>query len=176
MKGLLAFAVLLLCEGTSLAQEVSQIPFCEAITDLARWNGAMVEIRGVVEGRRGYWLSGRDCKAALAFEGLTFENIMALTDPKSDARLLVHRVDYVWDERNRQRFGNAVDEAVYTGRILRATVVGLLETRTPLTALARFRERVGYFGFGDQGVGPAQILVKEARDISLGAPVRSVPH
>jgi hypothetical protein len=169
MRVQLAFAALLLCGETAPAQEVRQVSFCEAIADLAHWNGVMVEIRGVVEGWGGYWLSGRDCKTALTFEGVTFENIIALTNPKTDPRLLIHKVDYVWDERSHENLRAAVDEAVYTRRVLRATVVGLLETRTPLTALARFRERVGYFGFGDQAVGPAQILVKEVRDISFGA-------
>jgi hypothetical protein len=162
---LAAVLIMVLQSEPLFAQEPSRVGVCDLFADSARWNGRMVEVRGVVETWSGYWLAGRDCDTKVRVGSVNFDNLIAPTDPALADRLALHKIAFTWDPASRNSLSEAAYYSTYLGQRLRATVVGLFETRTPKEALVNPRFPDQYFGFGDQGVAPAQIVVKDVKDI-----------
>lgn len=86
---------------------------------------------------------------------LTFPNVLELTDPQ--ARTALHKVDFQWDRRDRRRYADMINRVDRNREQINVTVIGLFETRIPLSRLV-FRGI--HAGFGHAGGAPGQILVK----------------
>lgn len=149
----------------AFAQEPTQVGLCDLFTDIEHWNGRMIEVRGIVEAWSGYWLSGRDCETRIKIGNVKYDNLVALINPKGAEKFVLHKVPYVWNAASWDKFQEAIYYAGFYGERIRMTVIGLFETRTPIEALVNSRFPDQYFGFGDQGVAPAEILVKDVKDI-----------
>ncbi len=155
---LLGLGVLVACliSSSLWAQRVVPVSLCDIFANLGRWDGQMVEVRGVIEPGSGYWLAGRDCSAATKVDNVSFANIIAMIDPKDFSDVAIHSVPYAWDQASRRSLYEAIYYARFRHERVRATIIGLYETQTPLREI----------GFGAQGLAPAQILVREVKDIA----------
>jgi hypothetical protein len=154
-----------LAPAALFGQEVSRVAICDVFANIERWNGQMVEVQGIIEAWSGYWLAGRNCETRIRIGNVRYENLIALINPKGAEKISLHKVPYVWDLTSWNKFQEAIYYAGFYSERVRMTVVGLYETRTPRDALVNSRFPDQYFGFGDQGVAPAQILVREVKDI-----------
>jgi hypothetical protein len=148
-------------------QTVQSVDICTLFRDPARWNGVMIRVQGAIvsgAGEGGPWLSGEQCSGQIEVKGEKFPNIIELADPRNNVGL--HAVNFQRDEAARDKFILLLEKIYGKREHLRATVIGLFETRTPLDDL--IHERPHYFnGFGDQGGAPAQILVKTMIDMAV---------
>ena len=172
MRNLISLCILMLGAHDRAAKEVT---VCDLLRSTSRYNGEMVQVNGTISTGGGLWLSERPCDQPLIVGGHVFPDWIALADP-DNRDLSLHRITFRWPEADRSelmRFlvpvGGWPDPRVMARnphgsiRKLRGTVIGLFETRSPLSRLInRFG---GPSGFGDQGEAPAQIIVK--RTINL---------
>jgi hypothetical protein len=158
---------------TALGQPSVQVAVCELLRDPSEWNGRLVQISADVEfdglPERGPSLSGRSCQTNISVNGLSFRNLIAITDPQRGI-LKVHTVEFEWDEGSRLEFRRLLQIVKPKTEHIRVTVVGLFETRSPLSDLVRVNrvhpdgQRLGLC------VGsalPAQILVKTVTSMRI---------
>jgi hypothetical protein len=157
---LLLFAVMQLSFG--------QVPvdLCELLKGMERWDGQVVRVTGILK------LSGpidgsdrlapQSCDAQVRVKGYTFPNDLALNlNPQSKTAL--HKVDYEWDERSRRRYSGAINRIDRDRQYIQLTVVGLFETRIPMTLLVNNKGTL--LGFGHMGASPGQILIRTIEEI-----------
>jgi len=162
------FALILVTHsGALLAQGTTVVGVCDIFADLDRWNGRMVELRGVIEPWGQYWISGRECGTKIKVGGLAFDNLIAFLNPSDADRLALHPVSFGWSLPSRRKLNEMAYYAMLLRRRIIATVVGLYETKLPIESLSSTRFPGQYSGFGDQGVGVAQIVIQDVRDIVL---------
>lgn len=162
----LALLAAVLCMRASAQQVTPENPFvvstCDLLGDMPKWNGRLIQVHG--DYRQGTLSLWADCPTRIIVKGHTFVNLIALADP-AELRLAVHRVDFTRDDRSWRRF----IEATYSASAhesLKMTVVGVFETRAIKEQLV-FDDGV-LFGFGEQNLAPAQVLVREIKDLTLG--------
>ena len=146
-------------------EEPQQTDVCAFFSDPLRWNGKLIRVSGELElghGEGGPWLSGRRCSAFIAAKGVKFPNLVELTNPNS--KLKLHNVVFRWDEASWNRFVMTLSQVDQDSEHITATVIGVFETRDPLSDLIQNgQER----GFGHLGGSPAQILVKTMPALSI---------
>ena len=154
-------SALLIFFGTvliAMAQNPAKVGLCDLLANPARWNGVMLETRGVITLSHGAWLDGtKTCRRPFVLDGITFDSLIALTDPQ-DRGLALHRVPYSWDHADWNGIVTMSLQSKPGLEDIVATVVGVFETRDPLSSLINLRLPGGKFGFGDQGIAPGQIL------------------
>jgi hypothetical protein len=150
---------------SSSAQSPSAVDICTLFEAPSNWNGKLVRIDATLKnghGEGGPWLSGENCKASIFIKGERFPNVLELVDPKSIFAL--HKVNYEWDEQSQEHYAAAVNRVDRKNEHIRLTVIGLFETREPLTDLIlKGRDN----GFGHQNGIPGQILVKTVTNILI---------
>ena len=144
--------------------EPERVQICDAFKQRDRWIGKMVEIRGVLESWAGMWLTGRDCPDHVVVDQAKFANLIALTDPQLKVLTRLH-VDFSWDAISRHKLSDVFYYARLLHERVTATVVGVFETDTRREAMVSQFDPTRGMAYGDQGVAPAQILVKEIKDI-----------
>lgn len=147
-------------------QVVQSVDICELFKVPSRWNGEMVSVRAVIEpgfGEGGPWLSGELCNAHVQVKGVTFANVIALRDPRSNSHRL-HSVDFQWDEGSKEQLNAVLSPLDWDRQQLRVTVVGLYETWERIGDLIQEGRPYLYNGFGEQNSAPAQILVRNIKD------------
>ena len=152
--------------STAAGQSPAQVTVCELLQDPSGWNGKFVQISADIDfdglPERGPSLFGRKCSTSILVKGLSFPNLIGIADPQSVVQR-VHVVEFEWDEGARGQFQSLLQTVNPKTEHIRATVVGLFETRTPFGDLVRINAvhpgglRVG---FGPGGALPAQVLVK----------------
>ena len=141
--------------------------FCDLLKNMEAWNGKLVQLHGVLK----IWTGGEEedppsprslrrpdsCNRLQQDSSgkLTFPNVLELTDPQ--ARTALHKVDFQWDRRDRRRYADMINRVDRNREQINVTVIGLFETRIPLSRLV-FRGI--HAGFGHAGGAPGQILVK----------------
>jgi hypothetical protein len=163
------------CIRAISAEEPKRVDLCVLFADPTRYDGVMISVRGeIVSGHRegGPWVSAEDCKNHIDVNGHRFANLIAMTGTQ-DKGLRLHAVSFTIDRAARDAYKGALRRVDRRTEIVRAIVIGLFETRVPLTALTPEN------GFGDQNGAPVQILVKtieaitvESRRSGLHAPDR----
>lgn len=164
----LAIFVLGLWSSYGLAQQdVGEKPMsvsiCELLGNMQKWNGRLVEVRG--RERRGILYLWDVCPTTIAVKGHSFQNVIALAKPMPGHRWwTVHQIPFQIDDPSWLRFISASYQ-VPGGRSLALTAVGLFETRLDDEQLVR-KDGVP-MGFGDQNLAPAQLVVKEIRDLEF---------
>ena len=123
----------------------------------------MVQIRGqmVTGGLPG--IKG-NCQTPITVAGVDFPDIIELTDPQD--RLALHKVDFHRDPASWNRLIPTWIRANHTSHRVEVVVEGMFETRLPIENLVDGRIHA-LRGFGDQARAPAQLLLKEVRDIKV---------
>lgn len=167
MKKILLFIAI---ARLSLGQEA--VDLCDLLKNLEAWNGKLVQVHGAMKiwsggGEGGAYLSPQVCDAQIRVTDFstipilenTFRNGLELTDPQD--RTAIHKVDFQWDKRNRQRYANTINRIDHDRQYIELTVVGMFETRVPLNRLV---SRGVQMGFGQAGYLPGQMLVKMIED------------
>jgi hypothetical protein len=148
--------------------EPIQVDVCDLLATPLRYNGVMVKVTGVIETGGGLWLTAK-CQKHVIAKGQVFPDLIAFADPTAPWAL--HSVDFRWDEADRDRLRSLTFVPLPPGTrpsihgvVIRmsGTVIGLFETRPPDQMIDKFSQLAG---FGDQGVAPAQILIKRTIDI-----------
>lgn len=159
---------LLACAVVSNGETPVSVNICELFANLSAWNGRLIRVEaslknaaaGYLEGE--FRLSGEHCKDHINVKGLSFPNLIVLTDPKS--KVAVHKADFEWDELGRELYWSAVNHVDRENEHIELTVTGIFETREPLEILAYQGRRLG---FGHLGSCPAQILVRTTTGITI---------
>ena len=96
-------------------------------------------------------------------------NIIQLAGPEAPVGL-VHRVDFAWEEINRREFQGWPMRADRKTEHVHGTIIGLFETRSPITDLVKFSSihpEGQILGFGPGNPAPAQIIVRSITDIRI---------
>ena len=148
----------------AFCQEPEKVAICDAFRQPERWIGKMIEIRGIIEPMGSVFLTGRDCRDHVVFGQARFENFINLADPK-DKRLTRLSVGYEWSPASWQALNYAIQYSRLYGERITATVIGMFETDTRKEAMVSKFDPTRGMAYGDQGVAPIQILVKELKDI-----------
>jgi hypothetical protein len=152
VSGVLTFLLYSATAAPSVAAPAESLSVCTLSRDFAAYRNKLVTVRGV------YFHGLRDACAAKCADGPwpSFLDLEGGTE------------DFIWapldaglrDAWKRAKAGQRVE--------LWVTVVGVLKTnarRSPLGPCDKIGS--GYFGFGHLGAFPAQIKVKEIRDVEL---------
>jgi hypothetical protein len=150
-------------------QTAKPIDVCALFADPVAFNGLMIRVRGTIltgAGEGGPWLSGEHCRSRISVKNHEFPNIIELADPEDKIQRL-HPVDFVWDEASLQQFESMLRRLNRKTEHLRVTVIGVFETRTPLSDLVQEKRPFPDNGFGHMNGSPAQILVKTMLDIQV---------
>jgi hypothetical protein len=128
----------------------------------------MVHVRGILErgdSEDGPWVGGQ-CRAHIEVAGRKFPDGILL-QASGNLGALMHPVDFNTDENalgEMQALWQRVDEKK---EHVIGTVVGVFETRTPLTELIQENRPFPWNGFGHLGGSPAQIIVKTITDMHI---------
>lgn len=146
-----------------------QVSLCDALNDMGRINGRLVQIRARLGAQGEMRLVEPQCERPVVVDGLKFPNWIALEEP--GFRGMLHKTVAI--SLNRPAFDRLTEIWVRANRMhesVSVTVIGLFETRTPLSWLVNKRgmkegENPGYLGFGGGGLAPAQIIVQDVTDI-----------
>jgi hypothetical protein len=157
-----------------LLQSPTDVPkgvdVCTLLSDPLRWNGKFVRVLGQLElgnFEGGPWLSGSKCSTKFKVEDVTFPNVIGLTAPSTkfyQVGFQLHHVDFQWDSTDWDRFNRALHQVDPETERVAVTVVGMFETRDPLSELVR---KGRTFGLGPAGDSPVQILVKTIPEIRI---------
>jgi len=150
----------------ALEQSPTQVSVCDLLRDPSEWNDRIVQVSADVDfdglPERSPSLSGRKCSTNIMVSGLSFPNLIVLTDPQLGV-LRVHNVDFEFDETAKSQFRRLLEIVRPKSEHIRVTVIGLFETRSPVGDLVRFNNvhpQGQRLGFGVGGVYPAQILLR----------------
>jgi hypothetical protein len=147
------------------AEAPKAVDVCALFAEPERWNGVLISVSANLvngHGEGGPWLSGEHCSTHIIVKREKFPNLLELVDPKS--RDALHKVDYKWDEDSWNQYYDLVNRVNRKSEHVRLTVIGVFETRSPLTDLVRDgRDN----GFGHLGGSPGQILVKTMTDLRI---------
>lgn len=139
-----------------------RVTVCELLANMQKWNGRLVEVEGTF--RSGTLYIWDSCPTAITVKGHTFQNVIALADP-SVRGVAVHKIPFQRDEASWARFIEATYSEALSGNSLVVTVVGVFETRLDVEQLIRGDGLP--WGFGEQNMAPAQLVVREVRDLKL---------
>lgn len=150
---------------------------CELLANPQAYDGLMIEVSGMISTGGGLWLSDGKCRSHITVGDYVFADIVALTDPQ-DRQFRLHPATFEWNKQDQDNLREALgqlrsalrpdDRLNVHGRVveIQGTVVGLFETRRPIQRLV---SRLGSpSGFGDQGIAPAQLLVKRTFHLGKG--------
>lgn len=149
------------------AEDVTtRVGVCNLLSDPAIWNGKLVEVRGQIIASNDYWIRGTECPDRIRAKGTVFIAGFVFADPQNK-KLTAHNVDFHWDLSTLGQLDSALTTAEKTKRHVWATIVGMFETRLPLTDLIDEKAPYKFRGFGHMGSAPGQILIKYLKDISI---------
>jgi len=151
--------------GLSSGQTPIAVNVCELFADPSAWNNKLVSLEGSLTAGGGESepaLSGKYCSVHIEVKGLSFRNVIELTEPGS--RFAVHRVSFEWDRDSRKAYRIAINSIDRHTEHVELTVIGVFETREPLDNLVRNGVRLG---FGHLNESPAQILAKTVTGIAV---------
>lgn len=143
---------------------------CDLFREPARWNGVLVQVSGVIDpgtgGEDGPLLVGKHCDARIVVKGRPFPNLVYLESPLN-RRNCLHPVEFEEDYASLRAYRALSRKAEPTRAGIFATIVGLFETRTPLTDLIQEDRPWNRYGFGHLGGSPVQIIVKTMTNMSI---------
>jgi len=165
------FSLFVVSTVTAFAQGPTLVKICDLFSDIEKWDGTFIRTTGDIETRQegGPWLSGRGCPTKIEVKGISFPNIIQLANPKAPVGLL-HHVDFVWEENNLGEFWGAQLQVNRKTEHIHGTIIGLFETRSPISDLVKFTSvhpEGQLLGFGPGGPAPAQIIVKSIIEVHI---------
>ena len=169
-KALAFFALLTGIAINSHAQRetITAISVCELLQNRLKYDGQMVEVRGLVEGsHEGAVLAAENCSGKIITEGFTWPNAIALVyDTSYDSP---HVVDFVPDRNQIDRVDREASRIArkHPHAKIALTYVGLFETRTNLGRAPNFAGKLVPAGFGHGGACPAQLVIKTKKDLRV---------
>lgn len=158
---MIRIGILLWTAHVLLAQDVTDVRLCDLVKDPSSFHGKMVRITGeILRGNmeNGPALIDRACADSIKIGDRSFGNVVILTSSwASDGDL---KVPFQWDSSEARLFeiGERIDPR--RERIV-GTVIGVFETRTPLTLL------LTRGGFGHLSGSSGQILVRTVTDVRV---------
>jgi hypothetical protein len=139
----------------------SVLSICALLMDPLTFNGKLVAVKGILRTYQGWWLYDDQCPSHITVEGLQFENTIAVIRPTDPAR--IHDVQFDTDEDSLAGVRKAFGEDSTIHPRVSATIVGVLETRAGLKLVSPVGSP---WGFGHLGAAPAQLLLKECREVT----------
>lgn len=148
------------------AEDVTKVGICSLLSDPGNWNGKLIEVRGQVIASNNFWIMGTECPDRIRAKGTVFIAGFVFADPQNK-KLSAHSVHYRWDLSTIGQLNSALATAPKTKGHVRATIVGMFETRLPLADLIDEKAPYKFRGFGHMGEAPGQILIKYLKDISI---------
>lgn len=148
--------------------EPIRVEACDLFRDPSAFNGKMVAASGVIQilpgsGETGPWLSTTACPVRISVKGFEYADTISITPPWYPPIFFDHKVDFTWDRTNYAELNALMKKMDARTEQIRATVVGLFETRVPtdLLVIATASHPEGQRnGYGHQNQDPAQIIVK----------------
>jgi len=157
----------LACGQTILAK----VTVCEVMADPLKYDGKMILLQGEISATdEGGWLIAGACPIPFVTGDHVWPNSIFLQGDPTDKHNL-HPVAFAFDYASEQRASATAKRLnqKYSGKKLRWTYVGLLETRRDWAPfLARYPNGSSrYIGFGHLSEAPAQLIVKAVQDVSL---------
>lgn len=111
-----------------------------------------------------YIEAGEDCLVKLDVKGVHFPNSIYIVSPSFPPIFFHHPIDFEWDQASWAAYNSAISKMDQKAEIIRATVVGLFESRVPINDLVYGGEPNG---FGHLNGHPAQIVVKTMIDLRI---------
>lgn len=146
----------------------ARLDSCELLREMPAFNGKMVAVTGIVQtpagrGEGGASLAAPDCPVKIVVKGFEFGNTIELTPPWYPPIFFDHKVDFNWDKKNFDALSELMHSFDAETQELRATVVGLFETRVPTESLVSIEPdhpEGRLQGYGHLNHSPAQIIVK----------------
>ena len=149
---------------------------CQIFEDIERWNGLMVELPVEIDGRKGFegeaWISGKECPTKLEWNGISFENTLALQYPMNK-HLILHNVEFSWDDESFQDWYQLLASFPPGPYVVHARLLGMIETRVPPSTLVikNVQHPQGLrSGFGHLGGHPGQVIVEKLSAITVVRP------
>jgi hypothetical protein len=169
-----AIALLAAADGQVIGDDVLSWPLvsvCQVLAAPQAFNGKVVRLRGaVMETDEGSFLSGeRLCPNVYKADGHRWLSLVARVDPGNPQRL--HDPHFAYDARSEAgpsaRY--VLLRKTHPDRCILWTEAGLFETRTDWST-SRITYPDGsskYAGFGNDGIAPAQLLLKSVVDVEV---------
>jgi hypothetical protein len=133
---------------------------CELLATPLAFNGKLVSVKGAIRTFQGLWLYDDQCPSKITVQGRSFDSLIAITYPNSILR--IHDVPFDTDDDSMALMSKAFGPSALRPRVF-ATFIGVFETRDDLKLVSRNGRSLG---FGDQGEAPAQLLLKECREVN----------
>lgn len=176
---LLASAAVLALATTSADSRVDSddvrswplVSVCQVLADPQTFDGKLIRLRGVVVGtdEGGFLGAPLQCSKAYKTGDHVWPSWVALTGPGSRQRL--HNPLFVYDPESEQvPFDKyRLLQKKYPDRCLLLTDAGLFETRADWSKSRAVYPNGSskYVGFGNDGVAPAQLLLKSVVDVEV---------
>jgi len=134
---------------------------CELLADPLSFDGKLVAVKGSLRAYQGWWLYDDQCQSKFTVQGHSFENLITVTSPTDLVR--VHDVPFDTDDDSVALVAKAFGGNTSTQPRVLATFVGVFETREELNLVSR---NGASRGFGHLGAAPAQLLLRECREVT----------
>lgn len=160
-------ARLILREATDISVALkppapAALSVCALLKNPLAMNGKLVAVTGTLRAYQGWWLYEDQCSSRISVEGHTFENVIAVARPTDPVR--IHDVPFDTDEDSLVSVTNAFGKDGTIHPRVSVTFVGLFETRADLKLISPVGSSRG---FGHLGAAPAQLLLKECREVNV---------
>ena len=147
------------------------VSVCQVLAGPQAFDGKMIRLRGVAAGtdEGGFLSATSQCSTVYKTGGYEWPRWVALTGPDNGQRL--HKPSFVYDAQSEKiPFGRyRLLQKRYPDRCLLLTDAGLFETRADWSkSRAVYPDGSSkYIGFGNDGVAPAQLLLKSVVDVEV---------
>ena len=173
MRVLLTFLVMAVALGQTRAADKEPVPtltVCEALANLEKYDGKMVQIRDRVYGTdEGASFVGESCPGIFVTDGKTWPSGIAWTMP-TDAQFILHPVNFSFDrvssKKLHKKWGKLRKR--FADRCIAVAYTGMFESWSKEKARKTDPEgHVWWFdGFGHLNGAPAQLVLKSADDVA----------
>jgi hypothetical protein len=148
-----------------LVEKVTPVLVCDVLSDLAKFNGKIISIRGVVEGsNEGTWIIATRCAVRLVTDGYLWRTAIAIELPST--LFLRDDVDFQLDRAAIEWLDHKVKQMQYKGTTdtLWLTYIGLFETKKKLEVGVDPSGKRWPDGFGHLNTAPGRLLIKTVSD------------
>jgi hypothetical protein len=151
--------------GAAKSGKQTPISVCELLENRLKYDGEIVEVRGIVEGSvEGATLIGGQCRRTILTDGFTWPNAIFLASQVSyDSP---HTVNFTRDQSQMDKTDREARriKQKYPHAKIAYTYVGLFETRANLGQATNLAGELVPAGFGHMGACPAQLVVQTIKD------------
>ncbi len=168
MRYLILFLAAGLLPPRCQAQRAAKTDICKVFEDPIRFKGTLIEVRGVVRNRDEPTVGNDLCPKRLVVNKITLRNEILLEPFGKPSISGADKETFNELRADLQNLDPAAQQVF-------ATFVGVLETRDSLSDLVRAHGEI--FGYGHLSRAPAQLVLREVRDVSVtGKPAPPMTH